>query len=239
VNLYKILVESFQLLRGEPRFFVPRLISTGISTIWFILVFDNYFLKIANLQLSAIELVAYLVSGPFIVFLGVFVSIMLAYMVENGPNLEESFFYTVNRFKSLLGVTLGVMLLGFLVSIPVFAGVIFLPVFGMRFLLATAAFSLLLFLASSFAIYFLPIAVVENNGVLSSLKDSMRSSRQNSREVAVMLLFSLALLGFAGMVQGALQALGYVAFALSRFISALTTTYLFVVSPKMYFYSED
>lgn len=239
MNLYRILVESFQLLKDEPRFFVPRLFSTCISTIWFILVFDNYVLNLASLQLSRLELAAYLVSGPFIAFLGVFVSIMLAYMVDNGPNLTEGFFYTINRFKSLLGVTLGIMLLGFLVSIPLFAGFILYPVLGIQFLLATAAFSFLLFAASAFAIYFLPIAVVENSNVFASLKDSIRSSRRNSREVAAMLVLSLLLLAVAGIAQGALQTLGYIAFALSRFLSALTTTYLFVVSPKMYIYSKN
>lgn len=239
MKLYEILTESFQLLREEPRFFVPRLISTGISTIWFILVFENYVLSFSGLQFSMLEMVLYLVSGPLIVLIGVFVSIMLAYMVENGPDLGEGFWYTFGRYKSLLAVTLGILVLGVLVSLPLSSGIVLYPLLGMPFIILTALVSILLLVATSFAIYFLPIAVVENNQVFAVLKDSVRSSRENSREVVIMLMFSLVLLAFAGLAQGSLQTLGYVGFVLSRFLSALTTTYLFVVSPKMYIYSKN
>ena len=234
MNLRQILRESFELLVQEPKYFVPRLISTSISSVWFILVLDYYLPNFSTLSLSTMGMVLYLVSGLLIVLLGVGVSIMLARMVDEGPGLRESFIYTLSRMKTILAVTFGMLVLGMLVSLPLTFGIVVYPLLGTSILIASVLVSLLLMLTVSFLIYFLPIAIVENSSVLEGVKDSVLASRENYREVTIMLVFSFTLLGFAGAAQGLLEFLGYMAFVLSRFTSALITTYLFVVSPKLY-----
>ncbi len=234
MTLLQVLRESFEMLKDEPKFFVPRLFSTTISTAWFILVFDNYLSKLTTLKYSNSEMIFYLVSGPLIVFMGVAVSIMLARMVDKGPELKSSFLYTVGRMKTLLLVTWGMLSLGILMALPLTIGIVLYPVMGIAVLAGSAALTVLMMIAVFYLLYFLPITLVENSSVVESIRDSISSSRENSKEVTVMLLFSFALLGVAGLAQGALEFLGYLAFAASRFISVIVTTYLFVVSPKLY-----
>jgi len=234
MSLRQILRESFELLVEEPKYFVPRLISTSISSVWFIVVLDYYLPNFSALSLSTMGMVLYLVSGLLIVLLGVGVSIMLARMVDEGPGLRESFIYTLSRMKTILVVTFGMLVLGMLVSLPLTFGIVVYPLLGTSILIVSVVVSLLLMLTVSFLIYFLPIAIVENSSVLEGVKDSVLASRENYREVTIMLVFSFILLGLAGVAQGLLEFLGYMAFVLSRFTSALITTYLFVVSPKLY-----
>lgn len=239
MKLYKILVESFEMLKDEPRFFVPRLVSTSISTLWFVLFFERYMAGLLAQQLSNAEIAFYFVSGPLIVFLGVFVSVMLARMVDKGPELKNAFTYTIGALGRLFKVTSVLMVAGFLVSLPMTAGIVFYPLIGLTGFLMASVASILLLILTAFAIYFLPIAIVESKDLRSSLVNSVRASRKNSWEVSAMLILSIILLALAGIAQGTIQTLGYIGFALSRLISAVTTTYLFIVSPNMYLGSKS
>lgn len=234
MKLYKTLVESFDLLKDQPRFFVPRLISTSISTVWFVFILENYLLGFSSMDFSMMQMLFYLASGPLIIFLGIFVSVMLARMVDEGPELKNAFIYTWGRFKSLLAVTVAMLSVSFMISIPFSFGIVLYPLLGIPVLVLSAGLSLLMMLAVSFAIYFLPIALVESTEIVETVKNSVKASRQNSVEVSVMLAFSLLLLVLSALAQGSLETLGYIGFALSRFMSAVVTTYIFVVSPKLY-----
>lgn len=239
MTLRQVLKESFEMLKNQPKFFIPRLFSTTISTAWFILVFDNYLSKLTSMSYSVPEMVFYLISGPLIVFMGVAVSIMLARMVDEGPELKSSFYYTLGRMKTVLIVTWGMMSLGVMMALPLTLGIVLYPVLGIAVLAGSAALTVLMMVGVFYLLYFLPITLVENTGVIDSIKDSISSSRENRKEVSIMLLFSFALLGIAGLAQGALEFLGYLAFAASRFISVIVTTYLFVVSPKLYLVENE
>lgn len=239
MTLRKVLRESFELLKDEPKFFIPRLFSTTISTAWFIIVFDNYLSKLTTLNYSVPEMVFYLVSGPLIVFMGVAISIMLARMVDEGPELKKSFLYTLGRMKTVLLVTFGMLSLGIVMALPLSIGIVLYPFMGLTVLAGSILLTAVLMIAVFYLLYFLPITLVENTGVIESIKDSISSSRENKKEVTLMLLFSFALLGIAGLAQGALEFLGYLAFAASRFISVIVTTYLFVVSPKLYLVENE
>lgn len=239
MTLRQVFRESFELLKDQPKFFVPRLISTTISTAWFILVFDNYMSKLTTLNYSNSEMIFYLVSGPLIVFMGVEVSIMLARMVDKGPELKQSFLYTLGRMKTVLIVTWGMLSLGIMMALPLTLGIVLYPVLGIAVLAGAAALTVLMMVVVFYLLYFLPITLVENSSVMESIKDSISSSRENKKEVSIMLVFSFALLGLAGLTQGTLEFLGYLAFAASRFISVIVTTYLFVISPKLYLVEND
>lgn len=237
MGLREVLVESFRMLLDQPKMFAPRLISTGISTAWILSFPGLYTGEISSVNLST--LIYYLASMPFIVLLGVFVSVMLAEMVADRPLLKKSFLKTLHRWKTILAVSTALTMSTVIFYLPTAAGLYVTFATGqMLFTLAGAIVSLVLIFGFSFAIFFLPISITESKGLSESFLKSFKASRQKSKEVTVLMLFSLALLGVAFSMQGVLQGLGIAGFILSRFTSAVTTTYLFVVSPKMYLVGE-
>lgn len=226
MELTGVLQESFSLLKERPALFAPRLISTGISTVWFL----SFFESLGNPFI-------YFLTMPFIVLLGVFVSMMLADMVkiQDEPEfLRRSFMSTAGRWKKLLGTTVFFLMVSFVLSLPGSAGFILFSYTGNPIWLVGILLSFLLTMILSFAIYFLPISLVEKSGLAESFRDSAETSFQNSREVTLLLLVSVGLLGMATLSQGVLEGLGYAGFAASRLLSAVMTTYLFVVSPTYY-----
>jgi F420-0:gamma-glutamyl ligase-like protein len=52
-------------------------------------------------------------------------------------------------------------------------------------------------------------------------------------------LFSFALFGLALAAEGALESLGFAGFVLGRLASSAVSTYVFVVSPKLYLEETD
>lgn len=226
MTLRKILLESLKTLKSRPSIFLPRLISTGLSTLWF---------------LGFLEMMGsysfYLATMPLILVLGVFVSVMLAEMVKvkDEPDmLKKSFYLTLGKWKRVIAASVFFLVTSFLISLPSSLGLIAFSYTGNLIFLLGVLASFLLIMGVSFAMYFLPVSLVEHRGIMKSFKDSARTSYSNSREVSFLLLLSLVLLGFAFLSQGIMENLGYIGFAFSRLTSAVATTYLFVVSPEYY-----
>ncbi|QKQ98024.1 hypothetical protein GKQ38_00600 [Candidatus Nanohaloarchaea archaeon] len=222
MRLIEILEESFQELRERPVYFVPRFISTGISTAWFIYILSN--LK-TNL---------YLATAPFIIFMGLFVPVMVAYMVENRSGLIEGFQTTLRKADDIFLSTLVFFAAAAVAALPTVLGTaLYIMNRNIAGLVIGGSLSLLLILATGFATYFLPITLIRN-GVIESFRESASFSSQNSREVTALLLFSFLLFGLSAASSGVLQTLGLIGFVLGRFTSAVVATYLIVVSPKYY-----
>lgn len=233
MDLTEILAESFRMLVREPKMFVPKLLSTGISTIW-ILTFPG--LYSGNLNSVSLDVIAYyLASMPFVVFLGVFVSVMLAEMVSETSELKKAFSKTVSNWKMLLLVTIGMVFSVFLAYLPTGGGIVLTAVSGsVIYSVAGFLLSLVLIVAFSFLVFFLPISLTEEGRLDEVFNRSVSSSIRNRKEVSIMLVFSVVLILIAFTLQGALKTLGLLGFAVSRMLSAIVTTYLFVVSPNMY-----
>lgn len=226
MDLAEVMRESLEMLKERPKLFLPRFISTGISTIW-ILGFLEF-----GFQNQAF----YLATMPVILVLGVFVSIMVADLVDRDSLvLKHSFFSVLGKWKAVLTISTGLFLSALLFSLPLSAGLVgYLYTGNLLILLAGGLTTLLLTMGVSFLIYFLPITVLKHDSVVASFRDSAGTSIKNSREVTLLLGLSLALLAVGGLSEGTLQSAGYIGFALGRFASAVVTTYLFVVSPKFY-----
>jgi len=79
MSLVDILRKSMHELRERPSYFIPRLASTSISSAWFL-----YMVQRPEIQ-------TYLLTAPLIIFMGVFVPVMVAYMVENDAGLVDGF----------------------------------------------------------------------------------------------------------------------------------------------------
>lgn len=226
-ELTGILVKSFQILYQEPQLFLPKLVSTFLSSVWLIGFVSGY--------LSMTQL---LVSFPFIAGLGVFVSLMVASMVKNQDTeqlLRKGFSDALGRWKSILPTTLFLIFAGFVTAIPLSIGLAYFISQGSNLvLLAGALLSLLLVLGIGFLSYFLPITLLEKDSFRSSFSKSVQSSKRNSGTVIGLTLFSLILLSLAFTSGEYLQTLGYIGFVAGRLVATTVNTYLFVISPSYY-----
>ena len=226
-NLFQVLISSFRMLSSRPKFFIPKILSTGLSAIWFIGIVSG-----SGNQLH------YLAVLPLLILFGIAVSVMLAGMVkkkESDQILNEGLTVLRNNIGSIIKISVLMLLITFIISIPMSLGVYMYLVLGETpIAIILIGISLLLTLALSFGIYFLPITLIEKKGVLNGLKSSGSASISNSKEVMGLTLLSFALITVAFVSQGALEQAGYIGFFIGRMISAVVTTYLFVVSPEYY-----
>ncbi|WEL23702.1 hypothetical protein [Candidatus Nanohalovita haloferacivicina] len=226
MKLTNILKESFQELKDRPVYFVPRLASTSISTAWFVYI------------LSSMDIGFYLASAPFIIFLGLFVPVMVAYMVENNAGLLEGFRGTSKRIGDILLASLAFIALGAISALPAVAGSALLYINGNLIApVVGLSLSVVLMLAIGFSTYFLPITLLRE-GFTGGFRKSAEFSASNQREVTALIVFSFLLFGVSAASSGALQTAGLIGFVIGRLTSAVVATYLIVVSPKYYLEKE-
>lgn len=226
-ELGRVLAESFQLLIKEPRLFLPRLLSTLISSVW-LLAFAAGELKYAHAVASL----------PVIGLMGVFVSVMVAAMVKHRDEdrlLQLSFKETLGNWKPVLAATGFFLFAGFVIAVPVSAGLYaYLTTMNPVPLAAGAAVSVLGLLLLSFASYFLPIGMYEEKDFLKGFRASAATSTGNALDVSALTLFSFTMLGVAAFAGSTLEVLGAAGFLAGRLVSAVVSTYIFVVSPSYY-----
>lgn len=226
-RLLEVLSESFTLMFQEPKIFVPRLLSSALSSVWLLAVISE---RLNLLQTAA--------TIPIIGFTGVFVSVMVASMVKNrGSNkiLTDSFFDTAKRWKTLFSAAMFFVAAGFVLSIPLSVSLYaYLTTGNLPVLVFGAAVSVLVLMLLGFASYFLPISLYEKKGFLDGFKDSFSMSRSNPVEVSALTVFSFLMLGLAAFTGNALQVFGAIGFIIGRLVSSVVSTYFFVVSPKYY-----
>lgn len=226
-SIYEVLIQSFRLLWAEPRLFLPKLASTFLSSIWLIAFVSG---RISNIHV--------LVSFPFVMVVGVFVSMMVASMVKNRDSekiLHKGFLEALDSWKAILPTTVFFMIAGFITVIPLGIGLTLFIQFGNTVaLLAGSLLSLLIIIGVSFISYFLPITLLERNSFVSGFSESMQSSKKSSKTVLSLTLFSIALLGLAFGSNEYLQTLGYAGFLVGRLLATTVNTYLFVISPSYY-----
>lgn len=226
MSLGSILRKSMHELRERPVYFIPRLISTSISSVWFL-----YMIQKPDIQ-------TYLLTAPLIILMGLFVPVMVAYMVENDAGLAEGFQATLKRTDKILGSTLAFFLAGAVTAVPTVAGLLVYQISGSYTALALGLLlSIAAVLVTGFASYFLPITLIRN-GVIDGFRESASFSSENRKEVTALIVFSFLLFGVSAASSGVMQALGTIGFILGRLTSAVVATYLIVVSPKYYLEKE-
>lgn len=227
MGLASILRKSMHELRERPVYFIPRLVSTSISTAWFLYM------------VQSLDTGIYLVTAPLIIFIGIFVPVMVAYMVENNAGLIDGFQATLGLSDKVLGSTLAFFLAGAVSAIPTVAGLlIFRATSSYTALVLGLLISIAAVLLTGFVSYFLPITLIRN-GVVDGFRESASFSSRNRREVTVLIVFSFLLFGISAASSGAMQTLGTIGFILGRLTSAVVGTYLIIVSPKYYLEKEE
>ncbi|MFB6144992.1 MAG: hypothetical protein ABEJ99_00630 [Candidatus Nanohaloarchaea archaeon] len=223
----KVLVDSFRMLYRRPKIFAPKIVSMAMSSTLLILFLS-----------SRIDYFTMLVLLPILGMVGLFASVMVAYMVkEEGQDniLKNSFYAALSRWKPAAAVSIVILVIGFVTAIPLtFALFYYAETGSVLAVTVGVVIAVAAVLLAGFASYFLPITLLEENSLKGSILDSFRTSRENSKEVTLLLLVSLILLGVAFASDSYLQVLGYAGFIVGRVISTVVNTYLFVVSPTFY-----
>lgn len=231
-NLAEVLHSSLEMLQRKPVLFVPKLVSSTVGAIWFIGFLENYG-----------STVHYLISMPFLIFLGVLVSVFVSAMVKGSDEDKENILkYSLGEIKSrapiLILTTLLLLTVTFAISIPLSVGIFFYTLNGSFVpLFLGGGITLIVSLIFGFAIYFLPATLISTKSTAEAFKKSFTSSNENRRDVVVLTIFSFLLLIFASASSGIGETLGYIGFVAGRLVSSIVNTYLYVVSPKYYFSS--
>jgi len=226
-NLRSVLVDSFRMMVNRPVLFVPRLVSTSFSSVVFIL-----------LAMGEISQQVFLLSFPVILLLGGFVPVIVSAMVKiEGENiLRNSIKESLKLWKQVVGLIGLIFFISLINSIPISLGMagyiitqnIIYPVIG-------GIISLVILIAVTFGLYFVPISIVKRQDLFGSLKEGFNTSRQNSKEVMILTLFSLAIFIISALLEsGNPQNIGFALFFIGRITSAIVATYLLVISPQYY-----
>lgn len=229
-NLGEVLHSSLEMLKEKPVLFLPKLLSSGIGSFWFIGFLENYG---SNIH--------YIISMPFLIFMSVIVSVLVSGMVKGiNQGVERPFRFALKEIRSrittLVGTSLLLLVVTFLMSIPMSVGVfLYFTTGSIAAIVIGLLITLVLSIGFGFVIYFLPATLVDKDSTIDAFKQSFRSSNENRADVTKLIIFSFGLLIVASASSGIGQTLGYIGFVLGRLVSSIVSTYLYVVSPKYYF----
>lgn len=233
MNLKRLLIESAKELRRRPSYFLPKLLTSLIGSIWILGVFSSLGDPLApNPDLESLYIG--LMTFPLVFFLGLLSPVIVAEMVKNNHTVFQSIRNCYRQIPKLL-MTCLLLIIGFTVAvIPVYLGALYYLLSGSFILLGLGALtSIAAILAVTYGIYFLPITLLDNSS-FGSIRESLEASKNNRKEVTMLIILSFGVLGLASLSSGAARALGITGFILGRMISATITTYTLIVSPKMY-----
>jgi hypothetical protein len=226
-NLFEILEKSFRMLLERPVLFIPRLISSTISSAAMIFWI-----------LGWIDTFTFLAVFPIVGIVGSFTPIMVSSMVEKESKkklLRKGFIETLGLWKQILGFTMLTFVLAFINSIPLSLGLIASintgnPVYVAGGLLI----SLIILISISFGLYFVPISLIKEGKLFKGIGNAIDTSNENRKEVTLLILFSLAVLGISSTTTGYLRDIGLSIFFIGRMASSVVGTYLLVISPQYY-----
>jgi hypothetical protein len=233
MSLFGVLRSSFELLFERPELFVPRLFSSLLTS--FLLV---------SWILGWIDVLILMGFMPLVTLVGAFTPVMVSSMVEkkeaeNGllwKGLKES----LALWKEVLGFTVLTFVLAFVNSLPLSIGLSFSLVTG-NFVYAVlgGAMSFLMLLGISWGFYFVPISLVKEKKFFEGVENALGASSRNRKEVLILIIFSLAVLGAASLTTGYLRDIGIAIFLIGRVASSIVGTYVLVISPNYYLSTEE
>lgn len=232
MSLFQILKDSFKLLADRPKLFVPRFISTLTSSTLLVLWITGYIGTILFASLF-----------PLTAVLGVFTPLIVSSMVEKKSKeklLKKGFKEALGLWKQVLILSLITLILAFLNSLPLSLGLVATRITGnILFLVAGASLSLLILLAVSWGSYFMPISMIKEENFSKAVKKSLNTSSENNKEVVLLTVFSLSVLGLASITTGYLRDIGILVFLVGRILSSIVGTYILVISPNYYLQQRD
>lgn len=248
--LVKIIKDSFSLLAKEPKLFIPKFF---VSFLFSILILALPRMTIAALTSPSVEdlqvVLAYLFLTVIFSFVDIIVNSFFPFFVKDYFDKKSvSFSRAFSSFKERAGVILPAVLSVEAASFAVvfvISGVISAVLFtGNYFLTAVLlCFSFLAIIVIVIVFYFVyPVASLEKNGIVGSIKRSVNLSTSNLLPVSSLALFSFFISAFTFIVsyvatvsEGSLERIVFlVLFVLLRVFVACLATYQYVLNPLLY-----
>jgi len=234
VNLKELLIESAQELRDRPAFFIPKIATSIIGSIWALVMLssigDPFNPASHNLEALLISFAA----SPLILYLGLLSPVIVAEMVKNNGNIAKSTKKAVSYTPRLIKTGLLLFIAAVIVTLPLYAGILSLLLWqNIPALIIGILATLIGAVIMTYKLYFIPITLTENTA-LDSIKQSSKASKSHRNEVTILLSISFGLLIFSLASSGFAQNLGLIGFVLGRATSSAITTYTLIVAPKAY-----
>ncbi len=233
MNNLGVLGKSLKHLADNPKLFLPRIISSLISSA-FLIVFLSKFA--AGTRMSTSMIAASFLGLFLLSCTGIFVWLMLVSMVKNGSGLKKGFVEAAQNIAKVLKTGLMFLLLAILISLPSSAGILLYTQGTTLGILIGPLISILLVFLLSYTSYFMPVTLLETEGVLESWRKSYSGSKEKRKTVMALTLLSFVLLGSSLWFTSSpvVKSLGQAGFILGRLLSSVVTTYVMVLSPELY-----
>ena len=263
MSLLGVFTGSFQMLRKEPKLFLPRLITTALYTgvMIYLSTLAARVVSASNSPGPADPTIAFSLfsdMGVLAVFLVFLMAIdLLSYAMypalvrdhQAGGKIQ-----LMSSIKEALGAWKILLALGFMiVLIAVAAGMIILPVeiffpqlineYGITGLVVLAAIASIIALVPMMLLFFVvPIGVLEKKGAIASFAGSVRLGMKHGKDLFTINLFLLlitvavyAFMTYADVyAQGAAAFYSMLVFVAVRLVQAVVYTYISVINPYVY-----
>jgi len=252
MDLAKVLLESFRLLREAPKVFVPRLATTAVYSVFIVysmwLLQDIDSIKDPQMMSQLFSKTLLFVSTlPLLYFMDILSYAMYPRIVadyrKKGPiSLFAALKDGLKAWRIVLA--LGAVVFAFLmvvVSVSAVSAALTVVTGSPVFLVFAALLTLLLILFFSIVVFFVvPSAVLNGRGILESFRESITLGFENKWDLlklnAMFMALILATMAMAYLAKAdaLLSAASIGVFILLRLVEAVVYTYLSVANPVAY-----
>lgn len=246
MQIRQVLVEAFQLLREEPRLFLPRIVMTFLWSFFWIYAAQIFRTALAPDTVVSLETVT-VTSILAMILVPVQLAVYNAYFIMARQhetvkhiNMHDAFYRGLLKLPESIAVfsLLGTMAL--ILGMP--GAMIFLYGIALQngyvmmagLVLSGTAVSAVMLLS-----YFTPVSVVlGEKSFLENIKEGVQVSRTERHAILVLTLLSFATLLLTFLVDGGLRQAGIVGFFLGRFVAAVLGVYLIIINPELFLHVE-
>ena len=238
MNLKTLLIESWKELKQRPSFFVPKITTSIIGSLWLLSVINLIGDPFTQATVEPQALLLSLIAFPVILYLGLLSPVIVAEMVKNNGKLIQSTKAALSYTPKLIATVFVLLILYTILIVPFSLGLVAVIITESLVIAVLGSLTTLIGAAAiSYRLYFLPVTLTEHTA-LKSIKESSTTSTKHKKEVTLLLLISIFLAVLSVISSGAAQRLGMIGFILGRAVSSAITTYTLIVAPKAYFEME-
>ncbi len=242
MDLRGILVSSFRMLRDRPILFLPKIIDAIIwSAFWLTAadgITDPTALTPQHLQFMGLFLIAMI---PIQVWIYNSYFIIVRQHHESEIDMVAAFREGIEKLPEGIGAFLIPFVLGTLLAIP--GTVLFILGIVTGDILIQAAGAVLATIAvlgTGIAFYLSPVSVIlGDTGFRSEFARGFRSSQDHRREVTIIAVVSVLLLGMTAALEGRLEQVGTIGFVIGRIVGSVINLYLLLVNPTLLLAAES
>ena len=250
----KVLVDSFRLLKKEPKLFLPKLLIAflyGLGMLFTAALFKEllpalnpYSSSISPLLLNAVLLQSvlllaflFLVMILDVLFNAAYSAMLEDFFKKRSPSILNAFKTALSKFFVIVPAAILSLLVFLLLSLPfVFLASLALLENNFNLFFLTAFIVLVLNLLVTIAFYSLyPVSIFERRNFFGVLKSSAFISKRKFSEVFQLSLFSLFISAFGILFAFLAQRIEFLLlFVAFRLLTAILATYQIVLNPVFY-----